>query len=154
MKINDIVYSSCGFNSTNLHFYKVVGVTPKSIKLVELKQKKVGHYRGLCLPIDEFKNDTEFVARLNKNNEYIITHHKNFKEWVSLYDGSPIGWDSGFSREDPIFKDGPNYDAERRKYIFEHIEEWDEIMRKSEIEIRESEIAHQERIKEILTKVN
>jgi hypothetical protein len=123
--------------------------------LVELKQKTVGHYRGLGLPIDESKNETEFVARLNKNNNYIIKKGTSFdSEWVILFEGSPIDWDSGFSREDPIFKDGSNYDAERRIYIFEHIEEWDEIMRKSEIEIRESEIAHQERIKEILTKVN
>lgn len=103
MEINDVVYSNGGYNCTDVHFYKVVGVTPKSIKLVELKQNVKGDYRGYCSPMEETKNDTEFVARLNKNNEYIITHHKRFKEWIRLFEGEEIWWDSGFSGKDPIY---------------------------------------------------
>lgn len=107
MEINDVVYSNGGYNCTNVHFYKVIGVTPKSIKLVELKQNVKGDYRGYCSPMEETKNDTVFVARLNKNNDYIITHYKGSswgKELVRLFEGEEIWWDSGYSRKDPIYK--------------------------------------------------
>ena len=104
MKINDIVYSSGGYDCTDVHFYQVVSVTPKSIKLVELKQNVKGDYRGYCSPMEEIKNDTEFVARLNKNNNYIIKKGASFvSEWVKLFEGEEIWWDSGFSRKDHIY---------------------------------------------------
>lgn len=104
MKINDIVYSTSGYDCTDVHFYQVIGVTPKSIKLVELIQSVKGDFRGYCLPTEEKKNGTEFVARLNGNNHYIIKKGASFgSEWVKLFEGEEIWWDSGFSGKDPIY---------------------------------------------------
>ena len=58
MKKGDILVSSWGYEQTNIDFYKVVGVTPKSVKIVKLGQKVI-------------KSGDDFLS------EYVIPNHND-----------------------------------------------------------------------------
>jgi hypothetical protein len=59
-KVGNIVYNSWGYDQTNIDFYQVVGVTAKTIKIRQLKQRTVetGFMSGDTEPIkDSFVSD-------------------------------------------------------------------------------------------------
>jgi len=73
VKIGDIFVYSWGYDQTNIYFYKVVGVTAKSVKIRRLKNitTETGFMCGTCIPSNEFKSEEIHTKR------------------VSLYEGKP-----------------------------------------------------------------
>lgn len=45
VKVGDVFVSSWGYDQTNVDFYKVVGLTPKGVKVQKWKQRSVGPER-------------------------------------------------------------------------------------------------------------
>jgi hypothetical protein len=55
IEIGDIFRSSWGYGQTNVDFYQVVGLTPKSVKLrmIQSKVEQTGAMSGQALPIKD-----------------------------------------------------------------------------------------------------
>lgn len=100
-KVGDILVSSWGYDQTNVQWYQVVGVTPKSVKIREIKGRivhAIGSMSGEAVPIpDAFTNNLWFgeqkTARINQfgkvniTSDGYITAHKwdGNPEYVSWY---------------------------------------------------------------------
>jgi len=69
-KVGDIVLNTWGWEQTNVQFYKVMGVLPKSIRVIEIGQQTVENsyqYNGMAcdvLPDDTRTIGKEFILRL------------------------------------------------------------------------------------------
>ena len=64
-KVNDIISYEWGYDQTNVYFYQVVGVTPKTIKLRRIRSATTenGFMSGSAKPlIDNFK-DTDIIVK-------------------------------------------------------------------------------------------
>ena len=87
-KVGDILYSSWGYDQTNIDFYEVIGVTGQSIKIVELGNKVVGS-RGqddLVVP-DKSRKGKQMLKRVSTNGYVSISSFQS----AHLWDGRPIG---------------------------------------------------------------
>lgn len=84
-KVGDILESIWGYDATFYDYYKVVGVTPKTVKLVKLV-KKVGY--GSASSVVEVSPTEEVVgevfSRKVKGSGYVAI--SNY-EWASSWDG-------------------------------------------------------------------
>lgn len=79
-KVGDILVSSWGYDQTNVQWYQVVGVTPKSVKIREIQGKvqETGFMSGESVPIpDAFIDNLWFgeqkIARVNPHGWVNIT---------------------------------------------------------------------------------
>ena len=84
---NSILYSSWGFEQTNINFYKVLSRKGQTLELQELSQKR--NYErddsGTCTPGDVLIGEP-FKRRLTK----YATININSVEYASLYDGKKM----------------------------------------------------------------
>ena len=70
VKINDIFYSSWGYDQTNIDFYMVVEVTKSSVKVVSIGEDRTytGPMQGNCVPNLNNKGNEVITKRLNYYN--------------------------------------------------------------------------------------
>ena len=70
VKVNDIFYSSWGYDQTNIDFYMVVDVTKSSVKVVAIGEDRTytGPMQGNCVPNLSAKGNKIITKRLNYYN--------------------------------------------------------------------------------------
>ena len=70
VKINDIFYSSWGYDQTNIDFYQVIDVLPNSVKVVSIGEDRTytGPMQGNCVPNLNNKGNKVITKRLNYYN--------------------------------------------------------------------------------------
>ncbi|MES2208495.1 MAG: hypothetical protein V4525_17090 [Pseudomonadota bacterium] len=94
LKINDVLYSSWGYEQTNVDFFQVVRTTAQSVWVKELKQQKVAtaDMSGTTTPlINEFKeNAKERMHRVKHGDSIRIESYTS----ASLWDGKPVCYSS------------------------------------------------------------
>jgi len=94
-KVGDILYSSWGYDQTNIDFYEVVGVTQKAIKVREIGQKVVKSDRGadyVVAVLGSFKG-APMTKRVRPGGSVRIESFASASKW----DGKPkyqtaAGW--------------------------------------------------------------
>jgi hypothetical protein len=87
-QIGDIVYTSWGYDQTNIDFFQVVGVTAGSVKMRAIAQEKTeeGWCRGKCTPVKDRFIGGVFTARVSGDFTR-AEGHTAFK-----WDGKPKSW--------------------------------------------------------------
>lgn len=95
-KVGDYLYSTWGYEQTNVDFYKVVGVTAKTLKIVPVKSKtdvadsSLSRYVVPTDEVDEYcvfdkKGDLKkkgyMTKRINKWGYISISDHANARKW-------------------------------------------------------------------------
>lgn len=89
----DIIVETYSYNGTSVNFYEVVGTTPASVELRELKQEGEGNYSGFCWPVaGSYKGESTNKYRLNKNGNPNIDKYTYARAW----NGKPVWWNSGY----------------------------------------------------------
>lgn len=72
IKVGTILVNSWGYEQTNVDFYKVIGVTKGTVKVVELKSKLVpnrgGYMSGYKVASNEVNDDTIITKRFGKRS--------------------------------------------------------------------------------------
>ena len=66
VKLNDIFYSSWGYDQTNIDFYQVIEVLPNSVKVVALGEDRTytGPMQGTCVPNLNNRGDKILTKRI------------------------------------------------------------------------------------------
>lgn len=65
--VGDILFASYGYDATFYDFYKVVGVTEKSVKLQKLKKQFTGESKSYCdyvVPVEDEFDGEAFSRKL------------------------------------------------------------------------------------------
>jgi len=103
-KDGDILYSSWGYDQTNIEFYQVVAHTAKKITFREVCQtrKADGFMCGTCSPIpNEFKKDSKEYTRNvvpssihpeTKGNVHFAEYDGGMMRYLWEWDGNPKGY--------------------------------------------------------------
>jgi len=90
MKIGDIMYSSWGYDQTNVDFYQVVGTTKNTVKLRKICGKMVEHTQsmaGYTEPVkDSFVSEDIISKRINCRNYGSLSDFQH----LSKYDNKPL----------------------------------------------------------------
>lgn len=84
IKLNDVFYSSWGYDQTNVQFYQVVKILNKSIVIREIHQERIetDYMCGYTVPLlHDFKNDKAMTKRLSV-----------YKKRVSIKVGYNYAW--------------------------------------------------------------
>lgn len=86
-KVGDLLYSSWGYDQTNIDFYKVLAVSGKSIKIVQVADKIVGTsgQDDLVVPTDKAIG-APMVRRVSTNGYVKINSYAS----ASFYAGKPM----------------------------------------------------------------
>lgn len=76
VKVNDIFYSSWGYDQTNIDFYMVVEVTKSSVKVVSIGEDRTytGPMQGNCVPNLNNKGTKIITKRIN-----VVNNKPSFK---------------------------------------------------------------------------
>ncbi len=91
-KIGDILMCHWGYEQTNVDFYKVIGITEKSIRLIEITKSLIENdsnkMTGKVIPNHEicFSNARPFTRRVD--NKYNIIRMNSYS-FLRPWDGSP-----------------------------------------------------------------
>lgn len=88
LRVGDILYSSWGWEQTNIDFYQVIAIRGSAVDLRQLDQRTTedGYMCGTTVPLpDVFKGKTH-THRLSKNYIRIDSYRTAWK-----WDGSPCG---------------------------------------------------------------
>ena len=89
IKKGDIFVNSWGYDQTNIDYYKVVGVTEKSVKIRKLKSKETetGFMSGDSIPTNQFAESKTQTKRVlySGDEPYLRLDYG----WTGLWDGSP-----------------------------------------------------------------
>lgn len=84
-KVGDILYSSWGYDQTNIDFYQVVAVNGKSVELRELKReaRQDGMDSGKTKAIkNAFASEKSFAKRVTNSNGYInLNSYSSLSRW-------------------------------------------------------------------------
>jgi hypothetical protein len=94
-KVGDIVVNTWGYDQTNVEFYRVVEVLPKSIRVVELMQNvsEKNFMAGETVPAEDLRpNGTEYLLRVkaegrltNPQSYYYFHKWSGRPQYVSWY---------------------------------------------------------------------
>lgn len=94
VKVGDIFYDSWGYDQTNIDWYQVVKVLPKSVKVRRIagKTKETGFMSGETRPLKGKFIGPPKTKRVGISNgePYLPSKHG----WTSLWDGKPkhVSW--------------------------------------------------------------
>lgn len=105
IQVGEILYSSWGYEQTNVEFYQVIAVTEKTVTFREVAQERTrtGHDTGTCSPVrDQFLNDKTFTRPVKMCGHSDTKGMVNFAEDKGGYMKSL--WVS--DRETHYFSDG------------------------------------------------
>lgn len=105
-QVGDILYSSWGYEQTNVEFYQIIATTEKTVTFREVCQTRTrtGHDSGVCAPIrDEFAKDSkEYTRVVYKDGNDDTKGGVSFAE----YEGGYIKHLWYLDRPDHYFSDG------------------------------------------------
>jgi hypothetical protein len=93
-KVGDIVYDSWGYDQTNIDFYQVIEVKPKSVVIRRLKQTTTedSFMSGLTFPlVNEFDGEPilkKLVGHPSDNGTAVGIIKSNYG-WFNMWDGQP-----------------------------------------------------------------
>lgn len=93
IKINSILYSSWGYEQTNIDFYMVIerrGITVTLQKIGQNIIERSRNDRGLCMANEDMKIGEPFKKRISKYG-YV---NLNSYSYASLWDGNSLYWSS------------------------------------------------------------
>lgn len=87
--VGDVLTNSWGYDQTNIDFYQVVEVLPRSIKIRPIAQKSrdTGWLQGICQP-DRYHFTGEAVLKPLNERGGISFRHGGY----SIWDGKPEQW--------------------------------------------------------------
>ena len=92
VKKGDIFANSWGYDQTNVDFWKVVGKTPKSVKVRQLKTqlKETGFMCGDATPSKTFRDKAKkpVTKRLNFDRDGKVNLRMDYG-WCDLWDKKP-----------------------------------------------------------------
>ena len=97
-QVGDILYSSWGYDQTNIEYYQITAVTEKTVTFREIFQeaKAEGFMTGTCSPkINEFINDKEFTRTVRpssageKGAVEFAEHKGSYQKSLWAWDGKP-----------------------------------------------------------------
>lgn len=97
LKVGDILYSSWGYEQTNIDFYQVVEViSQKTVRIQEIEGQGVGSEHGhdygkITACKNEFKGEP-MLKRVNLGNSITLTTYSNATPW----DGNPMYYSLGY----------------------------------------------------------
>lgn len=86
-KLGDIVYSSWGYEQTNINFYTVSHVTPSTVTLWPLSKTRTytGHMTGTVVPAGEILSGKAIRRKASGDNAIRVSDF----EYAHLWDGKP-----------------------------------------------------------------
>lgn len=90
LKVGDILYSSWGWEQTNIDFYQVTEVRGKFVTIQEISKNReeTGWLQGTCTPVkDSFKEEPLSRKVLEGNNVKL-----NSYAYAWVWDGKPKHW--------------------------------------------------------------
>lgn len=92
-KVGDILYSSWGYDQTNINFYEVVKATASTVTLWPMGKLKTynGHMSGTVVPTDKLvlgSNAKAIRRKASGDNSIRISDY----EYAHLWDGKPKGF--------------------------------------------------------------
>jgi hypothetical protein len=93
VKVNDIFYTSWGYDQTNIDFYMVVDITKSSVKVVSLGSDRTytGSMQGTCVPNLNTKGTDIMTKRINiYNNKPSFKIASYATAWP--YDNTPMNF--------------------------------------------------------------
>lgn len=93
VKVNDIFYSSWGYDQTNIDFYMVVDITKSSVKVVSLGSDRTytSSMQGTCVPNFNTKGTKVMTKRINiYNNKPSFKIASYATAWP--YDNTPMNF--------------------------------------------------------------
>lgn len=100
-KIGDIVYSTSGYNRTDVSFYIVVARTEKTLTIQPIESKVVDGdpMRTYYVIPDESKRDSnQFRVRINKFGTACIKGYSRWDdEYLNVWDGNPVWANTGYA---------------------------------------------------------
>jgi hypothetical protein len=93
VKVNDIFYSSWGYDQTNIDFYQVIDVLPNSVKVVKIGEDRTytGPMQGNCVPNLNHRSDKILTKRIkvyNNNVSFKIASYASAYPWT----GQPMNF--------------------------------------------------------------
>jgi hypothetical protein len=91
--VNDIFYSSWGYDQTNIDFYQVIDVLPNSVKVVKIGEDRTytGPMQGNCVPNLNHRSDKILTKRIkvyNNNVSFKIASYASAYPWT----GQPMNF--------------------------------------------------------------
>lgn len=94
LKVGDVLYTSWGYDQTNVEFFEVVGVRSSVVDIRELKQERkessIG-MQGTCMPRrGEYAGESYRGKRPNGNNAIRLESFRSAFPW----DGRSLSWSS------------------------------------------------------------
>lgn len=93
MKLNDIIYTSGGYEQTNVNFYKVVRRTKASVELMAIGKSETGktecdgHWIEV-MPNESVSSNRLFMRRYKDGDTYVRVHNQYGGNGY-LWDGQP-----------------------------------------------------------------
>jgi len=97
-KVGDIVYDSWGYDQTNIDFFQIVEVKPKSVVMRPISQTKTEteYMSGHTSPVKDRFTGEPILKRLVGywNTEKAVGVISSTHGWISLYDGKPKSYSS------------------------------------------------------------
>lgn len=86
-KVGDILYSSWGYDQTNIDFYEVTAVGSKSIKIREIEQRVASATPGsdMVVPVPGHFKGSEMLKIVSPRGTVRLTSYSSARPW----DGTP-----------------------------------------------------------------
>lgn len=90
LKVGDILYSSWGWEQTNVDFYQVIEIIGKMVKIREIEcsmpKGEEGFMTGYVIPLkDKFYGEKILLKKVLEGNSIKL----NSFSWVNFWDGTP-----------------------------------------------------------------
>jgi hypothetical protein len=102
LKVGDVLYSSWGYDQTNVEFYQITATTPKTVTFREICQTRSRDGfqadSGICAPIKNqwAKDSKEFTRPVRPGNYVSFAEYKgDYMKSLSLLDRPSVGWSDG-----------------------------------------------------------
>ena len=101
--IGDILYGTCGYNCTDVHFYKVLGRTAKTLTIQEIESVVVDGdpMRTYHVVADEtcrcVRGTKPFKVYMNRRGTAVVRGCSEFdNQWLNVWDGKPRWANTGY----------------------------------------------------------
>lgn len=90
LKKGDILYSSWGYEQTNIEFWEVVSVSSRTVEIQQLSQNRKGFLQGETTPIPGEAIGSPKRVVVRQDNRLKVHDHADARPWH----GQPIEWSS------------------------------------------------------------
>ena len=96
--VGDFLYTSWGYDQTNVEFFQVLEVRPTSLKIRKVFQKGVESWRdgGSCVPVaNDWRTDSEEITvsvQVRADGSHRISYEDH---GLITWGGAPVSWSTG-----------------------------------------------------------